>query len=79
VLITATFHPLRYDQLMDLGWKRLIPGSLAMLLIVAGARVGWRYGLLALSGSLIAFVVLERAIEVGQQQETNAMSELDAP
>ncbi len=48
------------------------------------ARVGWRYGLLALSGSLIAFVVLERAIEVGQQQETKrhvraggAMSFLD--
>jgi len=79
VWMRATLPRLRYDQLMDLGWKRLIPGSLAMLLIVAGARVGWRYGLLALSGSLIAFVVLERAIEVGQQQETNAMSELDAP
>ena len=79
VWFRAALPRLRYDQLMDLGWKRPIPGSLAMLLIVAGARVGWRYGLLALSGSLIAFVVLERAIEVGQQQETNAMSELDAP
>ena len=79
VWIRATLPRLRYDQLMDLGWKRLIPGSLALLLIVAGARVGWRYGLLALSGSLIAFVVLERAIEVGQQKSEEALSELDTP
>ncbi len=81
VWIRATLPRLRYDQLMDLGWKRLIPGSLALLLIVAGARVGWRYGLLALSGSLIAFVVLVRAIEVGQEhrEEEGALNEMEAP
>ena len=66
---------------MDLGWKRLIPGSLAMLLIVVGARINWRWGLAALSGSLFAFILLTRAIEVAQsrQEEGSQFSELEAP
>lgn len=79
VWIRATLPRLRYDQLMDLGWKRLIPASLAMLLIVAGGRVSWRWGLAALSGSLFAFILLSRAIEVGhtQAEEGVAASELE--
>lgn len=81
VWIRATLPRLRYDQLMDLGWKKLIPGSLALLLIVSAARVGWRWGLLAFSGSIFAFFLLGRAIEVGKQrqQEGGMVAELEAP
>jgi NADH-quinone oxidoreductase subunit H len=81
VWIRATLPRLRYDQLMDLGWKQLIPGSLGMLLIVAAFRVSWRWGWFAIVGSIFAFMLLERAIEVGHDRETDGgmLSELEAP
>ena len=41
VWFRAALPRLRYDQLMDLGWKRLIPLTLGWLLLVAGV-ITWR-------------------------------------
>jgi NADH-quinone oxidoreductase subunit H len=65
VWIRATLPRLRYDQLMELGWKRLIPAALAMLMIVAGRQISYGWGLVAFGASVVLFVVLIRAIDVG--------------
>jgi NADH-quinone oxidoreductase subunit H len=65
VWLRAALPRLRYDQLMDLGWKRLIPMTLGWLLLVA-AVVTWGWGgLILVPVVILASVLLIRANHLG--------------
>jgi NADH-quinone oxidoreductase subunit H len=70
VWIRAALPRLRYDQLMDLGWKRLIPLSLAWLLVIAAVRLhaGDAWGFAVFGGCLVAGAALYKALHVSRRR-----------